>query len=106
MSHAHSAWVSGVYQATKKEEICPTFNKHSCSATDLMDRETLLGNHLFHVQQARLQGHTWMQLMDEAFEALEIWKALLRSTCPRKLVMMTRPSMAQSKRPGNTPTSG
>ena len=44
--------------------------------------------------------------MEDALEALEIWNALLRSTCPRKLVMMTVPSMAQSKRPGSTATSG
>ena len=44
--------------------------------------------------------------MEDALEALEIWNALLRSTCPRKLVMITVPSMAQSKRPGSTAASG
>lgn len=47
-----------------------------------------------------------MQLMEEALAALEIWKALFRSTCPTKLVVMTVHSMAHSKRPGMTALSG
>ena len=52
------------------------------------------------------QLQTWAQLMEDALAALEIWKALFSSTCPRKLVKMTRPSMAQSKCPGSTALSG
>ena len=44
--------------------------------------------------------------MEEAFDALKIWKALFRSNCPRKLVTITRPSMAQSKCPGQIALSG
>ena len=44
--------------------------------------------------------------MEDALEALEIWNALFRSTCPKKLVVMTIPSIAQSKRPGRTAMSG
>ena len=52
------------------------------------------------------QLQTWAQLMEDALAALEIWNALFSSTCPRKLVKMTKPSMAQSKCPGSTALSG
>ena len=46
------------------------------------------------------EEHTCTQLMEEAFEAFEIWNALFSSIWPKKLVIMNIHSMAQSNCPG------